>query len=72
MTIPRGAYDRLEANIDLPAQIIAPVDAEATLGTLSVSLSGEEVSTASLMALAAVDRGGLWQRARDTVLMWLE
>ncbi len=72
VTIPRGAYDRLEANIDLPPQIIAPVDADATLGTLSVSLSGEEVSTASLMALDAVDRGGLWQRARDTVLMWLE
>jgi D-alanyl-D-alanine carboxypeptidase (penicillin-binding protein 5/6) len=72
VTIPRGAYDRLEAQLELPARIIAPVAEGSDLGTVAVTLAGSSVAQASLKSLANVDRGGLWQRARDTVLMWLE
>jgi hypothetical protein len=37
-----------------------------------VNLNGEEVANEPLVALEAIDEGGLWQQLRDGVLLWLE
>jgi len=72
VTIPRGAYDKLEARMDLDAQLIAPVQDGQQVGTLRISLDGAAVATAPLVALQPVAEGGLWDEVKDTVLLWLE
>ena len=72
VTIPRGSYDRLEAQLDLPQQVVAPIDETDQLGTLRVSLADQTLTEANLFALNAVPEGTIWQRARDSVLLWFD
>ena len=72
VTIPRGSYDDLAAVMDLQTGLMAPLDDQTPVGTVTVSLGGESVSAATLVALQPVTEGGLWQRIRDQVLLWLE
>lgn len=72
VTIPRGRYDALEAEMDLMNQLTAPLDQHATVGAVRVSLEGELLVAMPLVTLNGVDQGSLWQRAKDEVLMWLE
>jgi D-alanyl-D-alanine carboxypeptidase (penicillin-binding protein 5/6) len=72
VTIPRGSYEQLQAELDLPGQLVAPVSADETLGTLRVNLDQQTLIEANLFALNAIDEGSLWQQARDSVLLWFE
>jgi len=65
-----GAGDRLAMQFDLPAQLIAPLAADSALGQLRVSLDDEMMLEAPLFPLDPVAEGSLWQRARDSVLLW--
>jgi D-alanyl-D-alanine carboxypeptidase (penicillin-binding protein 5/6) len=72
VTIPRGSYDQLVAEVDLPDRIIAPVDASKEIGRVRVNLAEQTVAERNLFALNAIDEGSLWDQARDAVLMWFE
>ena len=72
VTIPRGTYDQLQAQLDLPDQVVAPVDTAQELGVLRVNLANERLFETNLFALNAVSTGSLWQQARDSVLLWFE
>lgn len=72
VTIPRGSYADLAAVMDLQTHLVAPLDDATAVGTVIVSLDGEPLSDAPLVALRDIEVGGLWQRMRDQVLLWLE
>ena len=71
-TIPRGALDTLETKTTIPGQIIAPVVASQSIGTIAASIGGETVATASLYSSKTIDEGSLAQIAWDEVLLWFE
>jgi D-alanyl-D-alanine carboxypeptidase (penicillin-binding protein 5/6) len=70
VTIPRRTYDNLSAHIRKQAEIRAPLAKGAAVGSIVVQLSGKEVRKIPLVALEKVAEGGLWARARDSVLRW--
>jgi D-alanyl-D-alanine carboxypeptidase (penicillin-binding protein 5/6) len=72
VTIPRGTMDQIQAKPEAPADLVAPVAAGAPVGKLTISLAGEALAEAPLVALAAVPEGSLWRRLVDTVLLWFE
>jgi len=72
VTIPRGSYAQLEARVDLPSQLVAPVDRATRLGTVQVNLNSETVAEANLFSLTTIDEGTLWQVAKDSILLWFE
>ncbi len=72
VTIPRGSYEQIETQMDLPDQLIAPVDAEDQLGVVRVNLAEEILAERNLLALNTIYEGSIWERARDSVLMWFE
>ncbi len=72
VTIPRGRYGQLEAQVEVPDRLIAPVDRSTRLGTVRVQLDEQIVAEANLFALNAIDEGTLWQIAKDSVLLWFE
>lgn len=72
VTIPRGRYGQLEAEVELPDKLIAPVDQSTRLGTVRVQLDEQIVAEANLFALNSIDEGTLWQIAKDSVLLWFE
>lgn len=49
--------------------VIAPVDAETPLGTLSIWLNGKCLRSVPVYAKEPVKEGSLWQRVRDTIIL---
>jgi D-alanyl-D-alanine carboxypeptidase (penicillin-binding protein 5/6) len=72
VTIPRGSYEQIEAQVDLPLQLIAPVDRATRLGTVRINLNSELLAEANLFSLTPVDEGTLWQITKDSILLWFE
>ena len=54
VTIPRGRYEDIEATLDIPEVLEAPIDEGATIGELRVSLGGETLATSPLIARETV------------------
>lgn len=68
VTIPRGAYDKLDAVMDIDKNIEAPVTKGQQVGLVKVSLDGELLASVPLVALEAVDEGNLFQIAKDYLM----
>lgn len=49
--------------------VIAPVNAETPLGTLSIWLNGKCLRSVPVYAKEPVKEGSLWQRVRDTIIL---
>lgn len=72
VTIPRGAYDKLDAKMKFQQPIIAPASKGKLYGSLNVSLDGQNVVTKPLVALKSVAEGGFFQQVVDDVMLWFE
>jgi D-alanyl-D-alanine carboxypeptidase (penicillin-binding protein 5/6) len=72
VTIPRGSYEQLQAKIDLPDQVIAPVTQTSRIGRVRIDLEDETLAEANLVALNTINEGTIWQIAKDSVLLWFE
>jgi D-alanyl-D-alanine carboxypeptidase (penicillin-binding protein 5/6) len=70
--IPRGKYDQLQARMDLPSLLIAPVAAGQRVGTVHVKLDDKVLVDQPLIAIAAAPEGGLWRRMVDGFWLWFE
>lgn len=68
ITIPRGAYDELDATMDIDKNIQAPVSKGQQVGVVKVSLNGELLETVPLVALETINEGSFFQIAKDYVL----
>lgn len=72
ITIPKGSYDKLEANVDIPGLLTAPIQQGAQLGSLNITLNGETVTQKPLVALQAVEQAGWWSRSMDGIGLWFK
>ena len=70
VTIARGQYSNLDASVDLPGAIVAPIALGEQIGTLTVRLGDEVVAERPLVALEPVAEGGFWRRMSDSVSLW--
>ena len=68
ITIQRGAYNKLDAVMDVDKDIEAPIAKGQQVGVVKVSLDGELLESIPLVALEAVDEGGFVQIAKDYIL----
>ncbi|PLW67514.1 D-alanyl-D-alanine carboxypeptidase family protein [Pseudohalioglobus lutimaris] len=71
LTLPRGKKKHLATEVEVDTDIEAPVAVGDKLGTVVVSLDGETVYRAPVVALEAVESGGFFARLWDMVLMWI-
>ncbi|SEM78448.1 D-alanyl-D-alanine carboxypeptidase (penicillin-binding protein 5/6) [Luteibacter sp. UNCMF331Sha3.1] len=70
VSVKRGDYDKLKANLDIPTTLIAPFKKGQQVGTLRVMLDDQPVFTAPLVALADAPEGGFFSRLWDTIMLW--
>jgi D-alanyl-D-alanine carboxypeptidase (penicillin-binding protein 5/6) len=71
VTIPRGAYPKLAASMDVMAQLAAPLLRGTTVGEVKVSFGGVELVKSPLVVLTNVLDGGVWARMRDELqILW--
>lgn len=70
--IPRRQFEYLKATMDITSQIMAPVEAGQTYGTLRVTLDDNEIASVPLVALESIDEAGLMKRMTDKIKLMLQ
>ena len=71
ITIPRGAYNNLEAVMDVNSDIEAPLQKGQQLGLVKISLDDEELMSRPLVALEKIEEGNILQVVKDHILRML-
>lgn len=69
LTIPRGRYEDLKAETDLTKTIKAPIVKGDELGEIRISLDGDIVYRAPLVALSDVEEAGFFKNVRHGVYL---
>ncbi len=72
VTLPRGRYADLKANMSLPAELVAPFAAGQQVGSVRLSLDEKTIAEIPLVAQQAVAEGGFLKRSSDSFWMWWE
>lgn len=72
VTIPRGAYDMVSAEMNLPELIEAPLEQGEELGELRLTLDGEVISRSPLITLAAATEAGFFSRVWQSVVLFAQ
>jgi serine-type D-Ala-D-Ala carboxypeptidase (penicillin-binding protein 5/6) len=70
ISVKRGDYDKLKADLDIPSTLIAPFKKGQQVGTLRVTLDGQPITTVPLVALEDAPEGGFFSRLWDTIMLW--
>jgi len=69
VTLPRGGFPNLEANVAVADNQEAPLQAGQTVGKLSLKYQGQPLAEYPLQVLQNIPKGSLWRQAVDSVLM---
>jgi D-alanyl-D-alanine carboxypeptidase (penicillin-binding protein 5/6) len=69
LTLARGQSD-VKTSIDVTPKLIAPLGADAEVGTLHVFSGTQALTTMPLHPLKPVAAGGWWRRLIDTIRLW--
>lgn len=70
--LPKGSRDRLQLELDMQPDLMAPIEQGQTIGQLSLILDGEVLTQVPAVALADVAQGGFMKQAVDWVLKAME
>ena len=70
LTLPKGQMDKLQASMSLNPQLVAPIKQGDVIGSVQVKLGDEVVHSADLVALEAVEEGGLFRRLWDGIRLF--
>jgi D-alanyl-D-alanine carboxypeptidase (penicillin-binding protein 5/6) len=70
LTLPRGKGKNLVTEVQLDDQLVAPMAVGDKVGSVTLSLDGETVFHAPVVALQEMPPGGFFARLWDMVLMW--
>ncbi len=72
ITIPKDSYDQLQAGVDIPGQLQAPVNQGQIIGQLIIRLHDQIIAERPMVALATVAQGGWWTRMVDGMGLWFK
>lgn len=71
LTLPRGKARQLVTTVELNPQLVAPLAQGDPVGRVTLSIEGQTVFEAPVVALAPVEPGGFFSRLWDSILMWI-
>ena len=71
VTIPRGRYDDLEAQVEMEPQLSAPLETGAVVGSINVQLGDELIVSRDLVTLSAVEEAGFFGSTWDSLRLWM-
>ncbi len=71
VTIPRGRYEDLDAQVEMRPELIAPITEGEEVGRISIRLEDKEIANRGLVALEPVNEAGFFGRTWDGMSMWI-
>jgi D-alanyl-D-alanine carboxypeptidase (penicillin-binding protein 5/6) len=72
VTVARGSAGQITKEATANTPVIAPIESGQALGEYTVRVGDEVVARVPLVALAKVEKGGIWGWAVDSVKLWFE
>ena len=72
VTIPRGRYDDLEAQVEMRPQMTAPLSEGEVVGTINVKLGDELIASRELITLGSVEEAGFFGSMMDGLELWFD
>ncbi len=72
VTIPRGRYDDLDAQVEMLPELIAPIAEGTEVGQISIRLEDDEITSRALIALESINEAGFFGRTWDGMSMWFD
>ena len=72
VTVPRGRYGEIDAEMEIASRLLAPVHAGEPQGVLRLALGDELAIERPLVALDDVAEGNLWRKLSDHVRLMFE
>ena len=69
ITLPEWLHEQVETDMTVEEKLVAPLSAGQKLGQLELSLEGEVIASASLLASEAIPEGSFFIRLRDHIKM---
>nr|WP_188365071.1 D-alanyl-D-alanine carboxypeptidase family protein [Marinicella pacifica] len=72
ITIPKGSYEQLQAGVDIPSQLEAPIQEGQVIGQLIIRLQDSVVAERPMVALSTIEQGGWWTRMVDGMGLWFK
>jgi D-alanyl-D-alanine carboxypeptidase (penicillin-binding protein 5/6) len=70
LTVPRGASENMQATVDIPDTLRAPIEAGQVIGSMTLTLNDEQRYTGDVVAINAVERGGFFKRLIDALTLF--
>lgn len=70
LTLPRGRHDDIQASLQIPETIIAPLTAGQEMGQLRLMLDDELLAEVPVVALQAVEQSGFFARLWDGIKLF--
>jgi D-alanyl-D-alanine carboxypeptidase (penicillin-binding protein 5/6) len=72
ITIPRGDYKLMKAELEFSDKITAPIKAGTEMGKVIISMEGNTITTQPLIALESVAEGSIWTQMVDSLRLMAE
>jgi D-alanyl-D-alanine carboxypeptidase (penicillin-binding protein 5/6) len=72
VTIPRGRYDDLDAQVEMLPELIAPIAEGTEVGQIFIRLEDKEITSRALIALESMNEAGFFGRTWDGMSMWFD
>lgn len=71
VTIPRGRYDDLDAQVEMNPQLEAPLAPDTVVGQITIRLEDDLVTKRDLITLSGVEPAGSFGRTWDGLQLWV-
>ncbi|HYM34153.1 MAG TPA: D-alanyl-D-alanine carboxypeptidase family protein [Steroidobacteraceae bacterium] len=72
VTVPRGRAIRVQAKVELPVSVVAPIAHATPIGKVSFTLEGKEIATQALYPAEDIAEAGFFGRMIDSIRMRFE
>jgi serine-type D-Ala-D-Ala carboxypeptidase (penicillin-binding protein 5/6) len=71
LTLPKGDYAKVKANMTSQQPLVAPIKAGQVIGKITFTLDGKIINEQKLLAARSVEQAGFFGRIADSIrLMW--
>ena len=72
LTLPKGDYARVKANMTSQQPLIAPIKAGQEIGKITFSLDGKIINQQKLVAAKAIEEAGFFGRILDSIRLLIQ
>jgi len=72
VTVPRGSAGNIQTEVELPENIVAPINTGDIIGTVRAKLGVDTLASAPVFSASDIEAGSIFSTLWDELLLWFE